>query len=92
MTFRIETVLDVHGTILRLIGRIRSDGLDELRQHIRLRQPVIALDLDQVNLVDVGAVRFLGDAERAGLELRDCPAFVREWISRECCAATGDTT
>ncbi len=41
------------------------------------------LDLDEVNLVDVDAVRFLMDTERAGIELRNCPPFIRAWIDRE---------
>lgn len=90
MAFRIETISDEDGTLLRLIGRIGSDRLEEMRQQIRSCQPVVALDLDQVDLVDVDTVRFLGDAERAGIELRNCPPFVREWISRECGTVAGE--
>jgi len=41
------------------------------------------LDLDQVTLVDVEVVRFLGRCEKAGTELLHCPPYIREWISRE---------
>jgi hypothetical protein len=41
------------------------------------------LDLDQVTLVDVEVVRFLGTCEKEGTELLHCPPYIREWISRE---------
>jgi hypothetical protein len=50
---------------------------------IRARRWTIVLDLDQVTLVDVEVVRFLKAAEREGVELRNCPPFIREWIARE---------
>jgi hypothetical protein len=83
MVFRIETVCEEQCTTLRLVGRIRSELLEELQVHIQRSRPTVVLDLDQVTLVDVDVVRFLGTAERQGIELRRCPPFIREWISRE---------
>jgi hypothetical protein len=34
-------------------------------------------------VVGVEVIRFLGDCERQGTELLSCPAYIREWISRE---------
>jgi len=36
-----------------------------------------------VTLVDAETVRFLAEAEAAGIELVNCPLFIREWIRRE---------
>ena len=83
MVFRIETIPGEQATILRLIGRIRSEVLEELEVQIGCSRPLVVLDLDQVTLVDVDAVRFLGAIERQGIELRKCPPFIRDWISRE---------
>jgi hypothetical protein len=41
------------------------------------------LDLGEVTLVDLGVVRFLISCEDDGIELVDCPAYVREWMLRE---------
>jgi hypothetical protein len=41
------------------------------------------LDLDEVTLVDVEVVRFLGTCEKEGTALLHCPPYIREWISRE---------
>jgi len=42
-----------------------------------------ALDLDELRLADVDAVRFLAAAERQGVVLRHCAPFIREWMARE---------
>jgi hypothetical protein len=41
------------------------------------------LDLSEVTLVDIAAVRFLISCEDEGIELVQCPPYVREWILRE---------
>jgi hypothetical protein len=41
------------------------------------------LDLEEVTVVCVEVVRFLGSCERKGTELLHCPAYIREWISCE---------
>jgi hypothetical protein len=42
-----------------------------------------ALDLKGVLLVDSDAVQFLALTVASGIELRNCPAYVREWMARE---------
>ncbi|HKE25009.1 MAG TPA: hypothetical protein VKB88_21760 [Bryobacteraceae bacterium] len=41
------------------------------------------LDLREVILVDIAAVRFLIRCEDEGIELVQCPTYVREWMLRE---------
>jgi len=41
------------------------------------------LDLSEVTLVDIEMVRFLIQCENEGVELVQCPPYVREWILRE---------
>jgi serine/threonine protein kinase len=43
----------------------------------------IVLDLKELTLVDQQAVRFLKRCESNGIELRNCAAYIREWIARE---------
>jgi hypothetical protein len=45
--------------------------------------PKVTLDLENVTIVDIDVVRFLGTCEREGTQLLHCPPYVREWISRE---------
>jgi hypothetical protein len=43
----------------------------------------VAIDLKDVLLVDRDAVKLLALRESNGAELRNCPAYIREWITRE---------
>jgi anti-anti-sigma regulatory factor len=83
VTLRIEERSDGDRTILRLSGRIQSDQLEELTAHIRRNGPAIVLDLEDVTLVDVPAVRFLSFCEAEGIELLHCAPYIRKWMSRE---------
>lgn len=42
----------------------------------------VILDLAGVKLVDQDVVAFLANRECAGIKLRNCPAYIREWINR----------
>ena len=80
---RIERETDGPQTVLRLIGRIRAESVDQLRQELENCTPPVALDLAEVNLVDVVAVRFLCVCQDRAIELRNVPAYIAEWIRRE---------
>jgi len=43
----------------------------------------VAIDLKNVLLVDREAVKLLAVRESNGTELRNCPAYIREWVTRE---------
>jgi queuine/archaeosine tRNA-ribosyltransferase len=83
MTFRIKTTSEGRTATLRLIGRIESGSLEELRAQIRSHRPRLLLDLHEVTLVDVEVVRFLVACEAEGIDLRDCAPYIRRWMSRE---------
>ena len=70
-------------TTIRLIGRIRSEHLPELREQLASAGPKVKLDLDEVTLVDVEVVRFLKLCEAEGAEVLRCSPYIREWMLRE---------
>jgi anti-anti-sigma regulatory factor len=41
----------------------------------------LILDVKEVRHVDAEAVGFLARSKDAGIRLRNCPAYVREWIA-----------
>jgi hypothetical protein len=45
--------------------------------------PRKVLDLSEVTLVDLEVVHFLITCEDEGVELVECPLYVREWMLRE---------
>jgi hypothetical protein len=82
MTYRIDRLSIEPGVVLRISGRITEEDLDVLR--IALKESrVVALDLTEVELADRAAVTLLACTERTGIELRHCPAYIREWVTRE---------
>ena len=85
MTFKIEKYRDPHSTTIRLIGRMRAEHLSELEKQIRESESKIkiVLDLEELNLVDVEAVRFLGMCETQGVTLLNCLPYIRDWIGKE---------
>jgi len=68
---------------LVLSGRIESSDVQQLKSQIDGSGTDVALDLRQVRIVDREAVRFLARCETEGIELLDCPPFVRAWIQSE---------
>jgi hypothetical protein len=83
MTWRIEKVAVQGRTILRLSGRIQSESLAELETQIEGHGPHVALDLNEVTLVDVGVVRFFLACEARGVELLACSPYIRHWMAGE---------
>ena len=83
MTLKIEKYSDADSTTIRLIGRMRQEHLEELKSQMKDGGPSVALDLEQVILVDVDVVRFLGACKASGVELLHCPQYVEEWIAKE---------
>jgi len=80
---KIETIPSAECTSIRLIGRLRAEGLPELKALIEAKGRVIALQMDEVTLVDLDVVRFLSACEAQGIKLCGCSAYIREWIAQE---------
>jgi hypothetical protein len=62
---------------------MRAEHLSELEKQIKESESKIVLDLEELNLVDVEAVRFLGMCETQGITLLNCSPYIRDWIGKE---------
>jgi hypothetical protein len=82
MTFRIDQVLTNEGLVLHVSGRIAAEDVQVVRVSLDERR-VVAIELADVELVTRDAVNLLAQAEVSGIALRNCPAYVREWITKE---------
>lgn len=69
--------------VLRVSGRIQAEHVDTLRELLGREKDGVAIDLTEVILMDREAVRLLALSEANGIELRNCPAYIREWVSKE---------
>ncbi len=71
---------------LALSGRIEEEQLSELQKLLEteagMNWAAIVLDLADVRLVYREAVKYLATCEGRGIELRNCPSYVREWIEK----------
>jgi hypothetical protein len=83
MTLRIERISTQGRTVVRLIGRLQSECLAEIQTQLEGAKSSQALDLEEVTLVDLGAVRFLCRCEQGGIELLHCAPYIRHWIVNE---------
>jgi hypothetical protein len=83
MTLRIETAPGYQRTTIKLIGRIQTGHLSELRAQLDAIGGSIVLDLGDVSLVNLDVVQFLSTCESQGIQLMNCPAYIRKWIDSE---------
>jgi len=83
MTLKIEQSSDRGHTTIRLIGRMQVEHVVEIQKQIEASGPTVTLDLEDVTLVDVHVVRFLGACETRGIELRNSSPYISDWIAKE---------
>jgi anti-anti-sigma regulatory factor len=71
--------------VITLSGRMGAENLGELEKVIsaEVNGRRIVLDLKDLTLVDQDAVSFLRRCEADSITLKDCPAYIRRWITGE---------
>jgi hypothetical protein len=71
--------------VFKLSGRMDAENLGELETLVseEANGRRIVLDLKDLTLVDQGAVSFLRRCEADNITLKNCPAYIREWIDKE---------
>ena len=80
---RIEKNSQGGTTTIRLIGHFEAEHLGELKNQLEDNGPEFVLDLNEVMIVDVEVVRFLGAREAEGVKIVHCPQYIRRWMARE---------
>jgi len=65
-----------------LSGQIEEEDIAELEALIRSEAKglLMVLDLKNLTLVGQDAIAFLDRCEANGITLKNCPAYIREWI------------
>jgi anti-anti-sigma regulatory factor len=68
-----------------LSGRMDAENVSELEDLFSAEASGrrIVLDLEDLTLVDRDVVSFLRRCEASSIQLTNCPAYIREWISGE---------
>src|SRR2546428_14028301 len=83
MTCKIERHADGQQTTFRLIGYLQAEHLEALKAQLESHGPRTVLDLDEVMLVDVEVVRFLGGCEAAGIAVLPFPPLIPDGGPRD---------
>jgi len=77
---------DTNGEVVfKVSGRLDAENLGDLIALFgsEANGRRIVLNLLELTLVDHDTVRFLEGCEADGIELLNCPTYIREWITRE---------
>jgi hypothetical protein len=71
--------------VFTVSGRLGAENLAELKTLVNSEASGrrITLDLRELTLVDQDAVSFLVRCEAENIQLKNCAAYIREWITRE---------
>jgi hypothetical protein len=69
--------------VFKLSGRMGAENVGELETLFSAEASGrrIVLDLKDLTLVDQDVVSFLRRCEAGSIQLRNCPAYIREWIT-----------
>ena len=79
MTLRIDRV----GERVRLSGDFRSEHLHQVKAETDQCGSLSVLDLEEVDRVDVEAIRFLNSCEARGVSVLNASAYIRAWMVQE---------
>lgn len=83
MACKIERLVEPgHLALFHISGYLRERHLNLIEEMMAKETDPVAFDLAEVRLVDSEAVKFLAACDAKGIEIRNCPAFIREWMSK----------
>jgi hypothetical protein len=84
MSCRIDRVVNSESLVVLFVsGCVQGEHVDMLRGVLEEESGGSTIDLKNVLLVDREAVKLLALSEANGTELRNCPPYIREWVTRE---------
>jgi len=71
--------------VIKLSGRMDAENVGELETLVseKAKGRRMVLDLSDLTPVDQDAVSFLKRCETDNITLKNCPAYIREWIKRQ---------
>jgi anti-anti-sigma regulatory factor len=83
MTLKIKRIAGKRETRICLSGQLRSENVGQVKAEVRRGGAQVALDLSEVDLVDIDVVRFLNMCESVGVLILHCSPYIREWMLQE---------
>jgi hypothetical protein len=83
MTLKIEKTVPRKTAIVRLIGRLGVEHLEEAWKEIKPVEVPMTLDLSDLTLVSLEGVRFLNACEDKGIAIANASPYISAWMLRE---------
>jgi hypothetical protein len=83
MTLKIEKTASRGTAIVRLIGRLSVEHLEEVWKEIKPVEVPVTLDLSELSLVSLEGVRFLNACEDKGIAVANASHYISAWMLRE---------
>jgi anti-anti-sigma regulatory factor len=84
MSCRIDRVVSAESLVVLFVsGQITGEHVSTLRGVLEQEPGGFVIDLKNVVLVDREAVKLLARSASYGTELRNCPPYILEWVTRE---------
>jgi hypothetical protein len=83
MSCKIERLATQGMVVFRVSGHIQSEHVKTIQELIAREEGPMGLDLKELTLVHRDAVSYLALCELRGIELRNCPRFLRDWVTKE---------
>jgi hypothetical protein len=83
MTCKVVRLIDRdRSVVLHISGHLQEVHINVIGDLLTKETDPVALDLEEVTLAEREAVTFLARLDATGIELRNCPGFIREWMRR----------
>ena len=83
MGFKVLTSTKGKFEIFSLIGQFQKEHVSELQKILRTPGRNIVLDLTYLKLADGDSIEFLYRCAAEGIEIKNSPEYILEWISRK---------
>jgi ABC-type transporter Mla MlaB component len=80
---KIKRMTETNGTRIHLSGELRCAHLGDLCAEIEQVVQPVTLDLDEVEVVDIDGIRLLNECCGRGVQVVNCPPYIREWMLQE---------
>jgi hypothetical protein len=68
--------------LLHISGHLQEVHVSMIEELIAKETDPVVFDLAEITLVDREAVKFLAACDVRSIGLRNCPEFIREWMSK----------
>ena len=82
MTCKVVRLVERDQLVLfRISGHLQEVHVSMLEELIAKETGPVVLDLAEVAIIAREVVRFLAACDVRGIELTNCPGFIREWMS-----------